>query len=403
MRLLAADSDSLRLRFQVSFTLIALGDVLTNLRDLASARARFEEAHAVSTRFGDEGAAIDALRKVRDVAQAQGDSTYARRVQEQVGSGQHGPILQVHSLQNYGDLLSRQGDLTGARAAHEEALAIMRRLAAGDTAVPDHERNKQELGIALGRFAEALLSRGDFARAVAVFDELIELRRRSAAADPRDDRRQTDLAQALRYRAYPLIEQGRLADARAACGEALEISKRVAEAEQNTAYLMTPYARSLACMAEALRRQNDLQGARAQYEASRDIWMSLLRRPSGERTTHITWYLSLVLFSLSEIALEEGRREEALRELDRVRQAFELYRNNLGDEHHNLYGWAQLGAEFRLAQARGDAAGVQRAIARLRELDEAGWQPLHDTWVDELRALSRGQPQGLSDQGRRQR
>jgi tetratricopeptide (TPR) repeat protein len=320
------------------------------------------------------------------------------RRRDEAGGGQRGPTLQVHALQDYGDLLSRQGDLVGARAAHEEALAVMRRLAAGSS----DRVIGLELSVALNRFAEALLSRGDFARAIAVFDEHLEIRRRNAAADPNDERRQTDLAQMLRYRARALMALNQFADARTACEEALRISKRLAEAEQNTALLMTPYALALECVGNALRGQDDLRGARAQYEASRDILRQLLDRPAGERTSHVPWYLAGVVFSLSEIALADGRREWALQNLDVARDVFEGYRQGLGDQYNNLYAWAQLGAEFRLAQAQEDSAGVQRAIARLRELDEAGWQPLHDTWVDELRALSRSQQQG-SDDGRQVR
>jgi tetratricopeptide (TPR) repeat protein len=387
-RLFAAEPS--RESFDILRTLVLLGDTLVKLTDLARARARYEEVCELEQFSGTN--CMIAMPALADIAEKQGDAPYARRISERVVSDRRAEAAahpgDAHSLGSlvlrlrlHGDLLSRQGDFAAARTAYQEGVAVARRLGAAHPV-----EYPSEPYWALRHFQHALLSRRDYAGAAPLGDEVVDIARRAVAAHPGEARRRQQLARALLERAGLSIALNDPAAARTACEEAAGAMRRFAEAPPAEEYLAGEYALAVACVGDTLMAAHDLAGARARYEESRGVWIRLIQRPEGVGMPRKPLLLALVDFHLAEIELAEGRKQDAASELERVRGVFQTHAENRGADSE--FQWALLGAEFRLAQARNDSAGVRRAIARLRELGRTGWPTYYNIWMDELAALA---------------
>jgi tetratricopeptide (TPR) repeat protein len=295
------------------------------------------------------------------------------------------PGLLALRLREYAAFLASQGEWGNARAAYEEGIALTR-------APPDGTRqNPDFLRAALEAYSDALSARGDFVAARPLVDEALQISRQMLDASPGNLFTAADMPRRVRYQAAVMIGQGEFAAARAACERAAAMIKYLIEMEPEKGFLVLDHARALSCSGDVFLAQRDLQNARAAYERSRDMLRGLMERPLPSMPTHVPFYRAFVEFSFAEVALAQGRKEEAIASLQLARDVFKTYADRNGDTEAALYQWKLLGAEFRLAQAREDAPGLARAMSRLRELDGSGFTPLNEPWVHELRTLAHRQ------------
>ena len=126
------------------------------------------------------------------------------------------------ALNELGDVRIAQGDLTGARSAEMESLAIARKLAA---ASPDDAVAARDVGVALEKVGEIQIKQGDLAAARATHEEELAIDRRLAAADPAALDRQRDVAISLSRVGDVTAAQGDLAAARADYEQSLVIMR----------------------------------------------------------------------------------------------------------------------------------------------------------------------------------
>ena len=184
------------------------------------------------------------------VLQDQGDLAGARALHERALAIREAALLPDHlniasSLNNLGGVLQAQGDLAGARALHEQALAIR------EAVLP---LGHPSIAISLGHLASVLRDQGDFTSARALFERALAIC--EAALPPVHP----DVASSLDNLATVLQAQGDLAGARALYERALAIREAVLPPDR------PDVASSLNNLATVLQDQGDLAGARALYE-----------------------------------------------------------------------------------------------------------------------------------------
>ncbi len=120
------------------------------------------------------------------------------------------------------------GDREGALSAYEEALAIMRKLAATD---PGNTDWQSDVGQSLFEVGNARGAMGDRVGALSAYEESLAIRRKLAAADPGNAEWQADLVISL-YIVGTVSDPPR---ARAALREALDIAEALARDKRLTA------------------------------------------------------------------------------------------------------------------------------------------------------------------------
>jgi|GEM_PF-317562 len=232
------------------------------------------------------------------------------------------------SMNNLADTLGQQGDNAGARALHEQALAISRRVLGEEH--PATLTSMNNLAGTLGR-------QGDNAGARAVQEQTLSIRRRVLG-----DEHPATLT-SMNNLASTLGQQGDNAGARALEEQTLAIIRRVlGEEHPNT-------LTSMSNLASTLGRQGDNVGARALQEQA----LAICRRVLGEEHPATLTSMNNLASTLWQQGDHAGAR--ALEE-----QTLANFRRVLGEEHpdtltimNNLAGtlWQQ-----------GDNAGA-RALA----------------------------------------
>jgi tetratricopeptide (TPR) repeat protein len=120
------------------------------------------------------------------------------------------------------------GDVTRAKAAAEEGLAIMRKLAAAD---PGNVEWQRDVSVTLNKVGNVRLVAGDRAGALAAYEEDLAIARRLAAADPRNAEWQRDVSVSLAKIGDVRFAAGNRTGALAAYGECLAIVRKLAAAD----------------------------------------------------------------------------------------------------------------------------------------------------------------------------
>jgi tetratricopeptide (TPR) repeat protein len=120
------------------------------------------------------------------------------------------------------------GDRSGALAAYEESLSIVRELVAADSTNSSWQR---DLSVGLEKIGNVRLAAGDRARALAAYEASLDVRRKLAEADPGNAGWQADLVIGL-YKVSTASDPSR---ARAVLHEALAIAEALARDGELTA------------------------------------------------------------------------------------------------------------------------------------------------------------------------
>jgi tetratricopeptide (TPR) repeat protein len=170
-----------------------------------------------------QGMRVESVRQILDAAQAMMDEL-ARAAPDDL------PLQRSRAamLNQFVTTYLGAGDLTRARAAAEESLAIRRKLAAAD---PGNAGWQRDVSVSLDQVGDVRRAAGDRAGALAAYEESLAIRRKLAAADPGNAGWQADLVDSL-YRVSTAAEPPR---ARAALREALVIAEALAREGKLTA------------------------------------------------------------------------------------------------------------------------------------------------------------------------
>jgi tetratricopeptide (TPR) repeat protein len=351
--LLAAPTASDR-RCDLLQALNALGDALQGLGDLTGAHEHYREAYHVAQEHSERRVeASVSLQKIGEVLVAQGDllgaATALRQgleVRRQLSKSdrddlekgknvalsikQLGDILvfksalstvrdrsgagattqagnrsvgkQLAHLRTLGDTLEARGDFAGALALFRECVQIQRSLAAQN---PGNAGFLLDLSWALGSVGNAHKAHGDFSAALATFSEALTIRRKLADQDAGNRARQLDLSWSLMAIGDVFEAKGDFADALVSYREALKIRRQLAVADPSNNGLQCDLAASLIRIGEILEKQADLASACASYRDALEIARELCAREPG--TAH--WMSDLTMLQ-ERIDTLAGQLEE---------------------------------------------------------------------------------------------
>ena len=95
------------------------------------------------------------------------------------------------SQERIGDILSAQGDLSGALAVYRDTLAVAQRLAQAD---PSNATSQRDLSVSQNKIGDILRAQGDLSGALAAYRDSLAVAQRLAQADPSNATSQRDLS-----------------------------------------------------------------------------------------------------------------------------------------------------------------------------------------------------------------
>jgi tetratricopeptide (TPR) repeat protein len=242
-----------------------------DLGDLARARAAAEQALKVATTEQEHATAERALGEVDS---AQHDFTGARlafddaiAILRRLAASDittTSPSNLAWVLQDKGDLLVLTSEFNAARAAYAESLTLRQNAAAANPTNAVMQDAVTSVYQRLGDLDEKL---GDLSGARADFEAGLAIRQRLSAADPTNTDLQYYVSAFMRRLGDLAAKQGDLIAARKAYEDCLAIRQRLSAANPSSAQLQSAVALDLEDLAGVAYSQNDLASARADYDA----------------------------------------------------------------------------------------------------------------------------------------
>jgi tetratricopeptide (TPR) repeat protein len=207
----------------------------------------------------------------------------------------------------FGDVLTAQGNLSGALAAFQASHAIAERLAAAD---PSNAASQDDFAVSHSRLGDVLRAQGNLPGALAAFQASHAIHERLAAADPGDAGWQRDLVVSRSSLGDVLKAQGNLPGALAAFQASHAIAERLAEAAPDDAGQQRDLAVSHNKLGDVLTAQGKLPGALAAFQASHAIAERLVAADPD----NVGWQcvLAATHISLGEVLRAQGNLPGAL-------------------------------------------------------------------------------------------
>ncbi len=313
-----------------------------------------------------------------------------RRVDEyykQLGTEASQPVTlhnRASAVNNEGDLLKSQGDLSGALKAYRESLVIAQHLAQSDPTNAEWQRN---LSVSHNKVGDVLQAQGDLAGALKAYQESLVIAQRLAQADPTNAVWQRDLAVSHNRVGDILLAQGDLAGALKAYQESLVIAQRLTQSDPTNAGWQRDLAFSHGKIGDILRAQGDLAGALKAHQES----LVIRQRLAQAAPTNAGWQRDLASAHcfVGVVLQEQGDLAGALGAYRKYQAGMERL---AGSDPTNT-GWQRdLSVSHEKVGdaliAQGDLAGALKAyqeslVNRQRlaqsDLTNAGWQ--RDLWV----------------------
>jgi tetratricopeptide (TPR) repeat protein len=271
---------------EASVSLQKIGEVLTAQGDLLGAATALRQGLEVRRELSEMGG--NDADKRQDVAlsiKQLGDvlvfKSALSTVRDRNGArgatqaGDRSASDQVAHLKTVGTALEARGDFAGALALFRECLEIQRSLAAQD---PGNAGFLLDLSWTLGAVGNAHKAQGDFLAALATFSEALTIRRALADQDAGNRARELDLSWSLMAMGDVLEAKGDFVDALASCREALEIRRQLAAADPGNNGLQCDLAASLIRIGEIHEKQADLASACVSYHEALEIARELCAR-----------------------------------------------------------------------------------------------------------------------------
>jgi eukaryotic-like serine/threonine-protein kinase len=314
-----------------------------------------KEAQNTFEAKGDRGSVAEALEVTAEVLSDQGNLTGARENHEQAlqirrATGDQGGV--AASLNDLALLKWQQGDLEGAKKMYEQALTSFREV--GD---------QVGVGNALNNEANILYDQGDLGAARRMYED-------SSAkfADIGDKGGQT---LGLLNIGLILSDQGDLAGAKSRDQQAATIAEQLGTRSQR--------ATALAALGDVAYLSGNLDEARRDYEEALGIRRTLSEQGTAAET----------VVQLAAVSIEEGHADQAISALPAA----------LTEAHREDQPADEAAAEVALARAyleRGDAADAAKAAAKAGSLAKQG-QSRAEQLDAEIAAARAGAASGQAD------
>jgi tetratricopeptide (TPR) repeat protein len=171
-------------------------------------------------------------------------------------------------------------------------------------------RDEAELGTALLRMGEVLVSQGDRDTALGLYRRSLEISERLSAADPGSGDLARDVIVSLNKIGDVLLSQGDRDGALGLYRRSLEMAERLSAADPASTVLARDVSLLLIKIGGVLLSQGDREGALRFYRRSLEIWERL--SAADPTSADHAWGLSTALFRIGEVLLSQGNRDEAL-------------------------------------------------------------------------------------------
>lgn len=177
-----------------------------------------------------------------------------------------------------GDVQSVQGNLPAARARYEAALAIVQRRADTD---PGNTESLRDLGVSYNHLGDVQLAQGNLPNARARYEAGLAIAQQLADTDPGNAQWQRDLSISHDKLGVVHSAQGDLPGARSRYEAGLAIAQRLADDDPGNAQWQRDLSVSYDRLGNVQLAQGDLPGARARYEAGLTIAQQLADADPG--------------------------------------------------------------------------------------------------------------------------
>ena len=172
------------------------------------------------------------------------------------------------SLEKIGDVLVQRQDLAGAIERYQRSLDIAERLAKLD---PSSAQAQRDVSVILSKIGDVLVQRQDLAGAIERYQRSLDIAERLAKLDPSSAQAQRDVSVILSKIGDVLVQRQDLAGAIERYQRSLDIAERLAKLDPSSAQAQRDVSVSLIKIGDLLVQRQDLAGAIERYQRSLDV------------------------------------------------------------------------------------------------------------------------------------
>jgi tetratricopeptide (TPR) repeat protein len=262
------------------------------------------------------------------------------------------------TLISFGEVARRQGDLDAAQAAYQEDIGTWRGRVAAD---PANVLDREFLDVALLHLADVLFQRSDLRGARIPIEEGLSILRQLAVEFPEKTAYQRRIAVKLMWLSDVLVAQVKLADARKANAEIIATASRLIAADPGNPTLQRYLGFGYSKTSAVQRIDGDLDGAIASDERAVGIFRELAQRPAAGLDAKTD-----VGSSLSDLASVKLLRHDADGSLKEAAEAVALMRRFSAADATNIVSQQYLGIALdnvgAALAAKKDDAGARKAF-----------------------------------------
>ena len=300
------------------------------------------------------------------------------------------------SLEQQGDVLKAQGDLSGALQSYRESLAIFAKLAKQD---PANASWQIYVARSYGKVADVLAAQGDFSGALESYRDGLAISEKLAEQDPTSINRQMDLENNYLSTGNVFMTQKDLAGALRSYRACLAIAEKLAKENPSHTTAQANLATTYACIGDVLDAQGDHAGALQNYRAA----LAINQKLAKQDLSNTAWQREVALGHLrvGDLLTGQGDVPGALRTYrESLAISERLARQDPSNADWQLETCALLGrvAQTILAMPKPDRAEAQRlideglaiiaALEKKNPLSPA--QKEYRTWLEDMRKKAKG-------------
>jgi tetratricopeptide (TPR) repeat protein len=205
------------------------------------------------------------------------------------------------SLEKLGNVTVAAGDLSGAKARHEESLTIVRRLAKDN---PTSAVAQRDLSIILAKLGDVAVAACDLPGAKARYEEGLDNLRKLVQDTPTSTEAQRDLSIILAKLGDVAVAAGDLSGAKARYEEGLGIVRKLGKGNPTSAEAQRDLSISLGKLGDVAFAVGDLSDAKVRYEEDLDIVRQLAKHNPTSAVAQRD--LSISLNNLGNVAVAAG-------------------------------------------------------------------------------------------------
>jgi eukaryotic-like serine/threonine-protein kinase len=220
------------------------------------------------------------------------------------------------ALINYGDILKDRGDFAGALASYNDALAIQRGLVTRDQKNVEWQRR---LSMSLVRIADLLNVQGNIVSALTDYREALQIREKLSAQEPDNGSLQLDLSWGLEKLGGALYEQGNVEDALKCYQQSLSLRENLVKKDPSNSSLQLWLSTSYLHIGDLLRLRGDLEGALRNLRSGLAIMQKLVSAEPDN--ADLQQYLLRCFHNIGDVLSAQGDSTGAL---DSYRQSLAI-------------------------------------------------------------------------------